>query len=109
MYVSWLPDKERLVVRFRTKVTDGAYKYTDGGAFDRPLPPGGFGRRPPPRPFKVRYGTTFGIEYGMAYEVSKTGTVEKTLALPAKAFKEVLPPPPGAVRGGPVPLPPRKP
>src|SRR5262249_48806731 len=51
-YITWMPEKQRLVVRFRTTLTDGDYKYTEGGPFDRPRPPqthpGGAG--PPARP-----------------------------------------------------------
>jgi hypothetical protein len=118
-YVSWMPKEERLIMRFRTTITDGAYKYTEGGIRPRPfpLPPppakdkpvlqaaAKFPPPPPPRPVKVRYGTSFGIEFGMAYEVSKKGSVERTLKLPAQAFKKELPPPPNI---GPRDLPPRK-
>jgi hypothetical protein len=119
VYVTWMPKEERLVVRFRTTITDGAYMYTEGGVrpgpFPLPPPPAKgkpalqavayFPPPPPPRPVKVRYGTTFGIEFGMGYEVSKKGNVEKTLKLPPEAFKKELPPPP---RIGPRDGPPRK-
>jgi hypothetical protein len=108
VYVTWMPKEEWLIVRFRTTITDGAYKYTKGGIrpgpFPLPPPPAKdkpvlqvavrFPPPPPPRPIKVRYGTSFGIEYGMAYEVSKKGTLERTQKLPAQAFKKELPPPP---------------
>src|SRR6185436_12909452 len=97
MFVTWLEDKERLRVHFRTKVSDGKYNFVGGGArpdFPLPLPPikdgairGGLRqlppppikdglRQPPPPPreeFKVRVGTMFGVEFGAAYEVAKDG------------------------------------
>jgi hypothetical protein len=84
MYVTWITRDERLRIHFRTRITDGDYKYADGGV--RRIP-----KQPAPR---VRYGTTFGIEFGMAYEVSKQGRVVRTEVLPTEAFRHDLPPPP---------------
>ena len=39
MYVTWLPDSDRLCVRFRTTLKDGAYQYGGGGPEDRPPDP----------------------------------------------------------------------
>jgi hypothetical protein len=105
MYVTWLPESKSLSVRFRTTITDGAYKTSGGANIDPPpLPPGKGGEffkaKPPPRPIGVRYGTQFGIEFGVAYEVSKSGNVEKVQSLPIEAFKKELPPPPGVDRPG---------
>jgi len=109
MFVTWLAAPERLRVTFRTTVTDGAYRYGNGVApLDPPaLPvvPAG-GRPAPPRPPDgVRFGTSFGVEYGRAYEVSKAGEVVRTETLPVEGFHKVLPPPPAADRR--IPPPPR--
>ncbi len=117
LYMTWLPEAQRLRVHFRTKITDGAYKIGYGIQIDRPrplplppppVPPGGVApdklaaRLPPPPPPRegagVLYGTSFRIELGMAYEVSKNGTVERTLSLPIQSFQKELPPPPGIRR-----------
>jgi hypothetical protein len=115
-YVTWMADTQRLRVCFRSTVTDGDYKYTEGGVRPGPFPL-------PPRPVKdaappprlppppielprVRYGTSFGIEFGVAYEVDKNGKVVRTLTLPVESFQRELPPPP---RIGPRDLPPRLP
>jgi hypothetical protein len=105
MYITWLPESKSLSVRFRTTITDGAYKTSGGTNIDPPpLPPGKGGEffkaKPPPRPIGVRYGTQFGIDFGIAYEFSKNGSVEKVQTLPIEAFKKVLPPPPGIDRPG---------
>src|SRR5262249_34338377 len=65
-----------------------------GGAVQPPPPP------PPPRREKVRYGTSFGVEFGMAYEVDKKGEVVRVLKLPAEPFKTEIPPPPRVGPGG---------
>lgn len=117
-YISWLADKEVVRVQFRTKVTDGAYTFVEGGAnLDRPFPlppppppkPGLAALPPPPPRFeKVRVGTTFGIEYGLAYDVAKDGEVVRMLELTPEGFGEELPVPPGVGRlGGPRPIDPR--
>lgn len=111
MFVTWMPDAERLVVRFLTRVTDGDYKYGGGINIElppRPLPPGPAlgGAVPPPRLENgLRYGAQFGIEYGAQFEVSKAGKVEKVKTLPPESFAKELPPPPVFDRRRPVPLP----
>jgi hypothetical protein len=50
---------------------------------------------PPPPPRQVQYGTTFGIELGMAYEVNKNGKVDRVLTLAPEAFQKEIPPPAG--------------
>jgi hypothetical protein len=52
--------------------------------------------RPPPGNFKVRYGVTFGVESGMAYEVDHTGKLAATWELLPQSFHKEIPPPPGA-------------
>jgi hypothetical protein len=103
MYLSWDAKAETLQVRFRTKQTDGAFTEVQGGGprFDPPpLPPrpgAGPGlaanppqlappqiARPPIRNFRV--GTSFGIEYGAAYEVDKDGELVRIQVLPPKDF-----------------------
>jgi hypothetical protein len=101
VYMTWLPKEQHLQVRFRTRLTDGAYQYTEGRRGPFALPPGKGGpRRPPPprRPLRVRYGVEFGVEHGMGYEVDKAGKLVQTLELPIKTFSREIPPPPG-VRG----------
>jgi hypothetical protein len=70
---------------------------------------------PPPPQFQVKIGTTFGVEYGRIYTVSKEGKITNTQNLEVTPFMNVLPPPPGV--GGPfggvqpprpLPLPPVK-
>jgi hypothetical protein len=105
MYMTWLPESKSLSVRFRTKITDGAYKTGGGPNIDPPpLPPGKADPflkvKPPPRPINFRYGTQFGVEFGVAYEFSKKGTLEKVQTLPIEAFKNAIPPPPGVDRPG---------
>ena len=124
-YVTWLPQSQHLRVHFRTRISDGAYQYSEGGMrrgpFPLPVPPNGkpggaqgaalpplpLPPPPPPPRFRVRYGTTFGIELGMAYEVDKKGKVDKISTLPIEGFHQEIPPPPvlGGPRGRPVPLP----
>ena len=97
MYVTWMPEKQQLRIRLRTTITDGAYRYGRGiePAFDRdgPLLRPRRGLRPPGPQGGVRFGTQFGIEWGRGYDVSRTGKVERTLTLPVRSFKRVIPPP----------------
>jgi hypothetical protein len=137
VYMTWLPESKKLRFNFRTTLTDGEYKWAGGGPFDRdpiPLPPPPLPIKPgqpvppavppglaappraafppPPRPFRprVRYGTSFGIEYGMSYEVTTAGKVDRILTLPAQSFVKELPIPPGIgpIRAPVDPLPPGK-
>jgi hypothetical protein len=96
MYLSWDAKEETLLVRFRTKQSDGAFTEVQGPGFGRPvpLPPQPQAAplqlappqiaRPPFRNFRV--GTTFGIEYGIAYEVDKEGDLVRIQVLPAEGF-----------------------
>jgi hypothetical protein len=82
-YITWLPETQHVRMHFRTTVTDGALETMTiaGGK----------------RPRTITYGTKFGIEYGMGYEVDKNGKVERVLELPVEAFKTEIPPPPSGV------------
>lgn len=155
-YLTWLAKEQALCIRFHTKITDGAYKYSQGGArpdpFPLPVPPvrNGNGKRvvppaipratprpaqppterpvavppravpprpvppravppqavppgrprggafpPPPRELpRVRYGTSFGIDFGRGYVISKSGNLLRTEVLSTETFKKVIPPPP---------------
>jgi hypothetical protein len=93
IYATWLTQGERLRVHFRTRVIDGDYKYTEGGVRRGPIPQKDLRPLPAQKP-RIRYGTSFGIEFGMAYEVSKQGEVVHTEPLPTEAFRHDLPVPP---------------
>jgi hypothetical protein len=118
MYVTWLPETQRLRVHFKVRVGDGSYTLVDGGVMPRdpvPLPPGGpkggqIKQPPPPPPkekLKVRVGTTFGVEFGVMYEVDKTGKLVSTEVVPFQPFSQQIQPPPGVggPGGQPIPLP----
>jgi len=140
MFLTWLPETKTLQAHFRTKVTDGAYTWVEGGGIRPfPLPPrkkdpnnpfldGDIGffppamaliirsplaafPPPPPRKFKIKTGTTFGVEFGMAYEMPVAGgwKAVQTQVLPFESFVQELPPPPRFVPGGKVPMPPSPP
>ena len=74
MYVTWLPDKDCLVVRFRTTITDGAYTIAGTNIHHETGRVGS------------RVGTSFGIEFGRGYEVSKTGKTTRVFKLPIQSF-----------------------
>jgi hypothetical protein len=94
MYVTWMNEGERLRVHFRTRVTDGEYKYSDGGVRRGPILQKDGVRPLPVQMPRYRYGTTFGVELGAAYDVSKRGEVVRTAVLPVEGFQHTLPPPP---------------
>jgi hypothetical protein len=124
MYMTWLPETERLRINFRTTISDGAFQMVEGAPFGRPvplpLPPNrkgkidpGFGFFPPPPPPvrpAFRTGTVVGIEMGYAFEVTKSGKIDRILTLPIQSFTRELPPAPGGIlpRGGPRQLPPQQ-
>jgi hypothetical protein len=110
MYVTWIPAREVMRVAFRTTVSDGAFRFVEGGgAMPRPLPlplppaakPGGarplvFFPPPPPPRFQVRVGTAINAELGFAYEVNAQGGLIKMQRLPLEIKNQELLPPPGA-------------
>lgn len=102
MFITWMPDTQRLRVHFRSTIMDGEYKYAGGVNIDTgirrsvamravPTARAGMGRGGSAGlPYGLRYGTQFGIEFGTAYEVSTTGKIEKTLTLPIQRFKREI-------------------
>lgn len=98
MFVSWHSRTERLRVHFRSRFTDGAYKYAGGVNIElgpAPVPEGKPGIAPTTRlPNGLRYGKQFGVEFGMAYDVSKDGTLQRSLPLVLETFARELPAPP---------------
>ena len=92
VFVTWLPEAERLRVHFRSTMVDGDYKYANGVKIEVGQP--GPGAPAPLVPNGLRYGTQFGIEFGAAFEVSKSGKVERMLTLPPASFQRELPMPP---------------
>lgn len=118
MYVTWMPDSDTLQVRFKTKITDGAYTITKGPNpkvppfGPRPLPPqkGGADNSVPfralivrPIDTQIKTGTSFGIELGAAFEVSKKGELVRVDALPIETFTQQISNP--IIGPGPRPLP----
>lgn len=92
MFVTWLAETQRLCVRFRIKITDGAYmEIGAGGAAPRPDAP------QPPRP-RIKAGTSFGVDLGRSYEFSKEGTLVHTESLPITSFIREMPLPPARGR-----------
>jgi hypothetical protein len=85
LYLTWLPDVQRLRVHFRTRITDGAYQTVVSGVPAGPRPPKARG---------VRTGPTFGIEFGQGYEMDKQGKLVKTVTLPIQTFQRELAPVP---------------
>jgi hypothetical protein len=73
MYVTWMEKTEKLQVRFFTRV-----QTTD----DIPRAGRSSGEAPPP--MVLQY---WGIDFGMLYEVNKSGALEKRLKLPIEAWK----------------------
>jgi hypothetical protein len=88
-YISWLPESERLQVRWRTQVTDGAYQTTMVKEWFKPKVHAEWATRQK----QVRHGTCFGVEYGLAYEVSAQGRVQPTQLLTPEGFQKEIPPP----------------
>lgn len=124
MYLTWLPESNTMRVHFKTTISDGAYQIINVGPnlkdpppLPVPLPPKKVGRGQlepvllrvaPPKLGPVKVGTTFGIEFGLAYVIDKKGDVTGTQELPIESFSQQLNAPPviGPRPGGrPVPLP----
>src|SRR5207248_2220792 len=91
IYVTWLPETERLRVHLKTRITDGLYQ--EAHVADPPRQKDAALPTLPVKDRKVRFGTTFGVELGTAYEVSKTGTVERHQTLPIETFHKEIPTP----------------
>jgi hypothetical protein len=130
-YITWLPESDHLRVAFRTTITDGAFTTVEGigpgrggpGGIDPGFFPGkdrpefnqGLVAFPPPPPPRVKMtvGTEIGVEFGVAYEVNKSGKVDKVSVLPNKTFsneiKGVELPRGGGIRELPPPPPPPQP
>jgi hypothetical protein len=131
MYLTWLPESNTMRVHFRTTISDGAYQIINGGPNLKdppplpvpPLPPRKFIkpklepvflRVAPPKLGPVKVGTTFGIEFGLAYTIDKKGEVVGTQELPIESFTQqlnappVIGPRPGGPRPVPLPVPPVK-
>src|SRR5262249_30043277 len=103
MYVTWMPETERLRVSIQVKLTDGDYQFVEG-----PVRPGEEGKVPPMKgtvegqtqgPAKVRTGTAFAITIGVMYEIDKQGKLVGTEVAPFTRSTWQLPIPPRA--GGP--------
>jgi hypothetical protein len=118
MFLTWLHESKTLRANFKTKISDGAYTWVEGGPRRFPLPPpvkdggvkgGALAMFPPPPPrFKIKVGTTFGVEFGLSYEVPLAGGLKamQSQFLPLQSFVQELPPPPRVGPGGKFPLPP---
>lgn len=89
VFVSWLPESQRMLVRIKTQITNGSYKTAT--VKENYLVLGD--ATPKVREKEVRYGKSFGVELGMGYELSKKGQVERSQVLPLQAFQKELPPP----------------
>src|SRR5262249_40937431 len=99
MFVTWMPETERLRVHFRTIMTDGEYQYANGIKIDLGSAPAtmkaGPGVTAPPRlPNGLKYGKQFGVEFGLGFEGSKRGKRKKPLPLRIDIFKRNLQQPP---------------
>lgn len=111
MYVTWLPESESLLVRFRTKISDGAFTMTRGPGLPPrtprdPLPPRAPRRARPPMFIPMKVGIAFGIELGRGYVVSKKGELTRVEVLPIESFTQRISPaplPPGRVPPGRLP------
>lgn len=96
VHVTWRGETERLQVRFSTRVTDGIFSI--GKGTERKKNGGAVAERQgedSPRADGVRYGTMYGIEFGMVYEVAKSGKHERSQPIAIQSFKKDLPPPGG--------------
>jgi hypothetical protein len=112
MYVTWLNDSDALQVRFKTKMSDGAYTIIENpigpkGPFKLPPKPAEGGNSVPfrvrPADIRLKTGTTFGIEFGQLYEVNKKGEIVRIDELPIETFTQQLNAP--VIGPGPRPVP----
>ncbi|MFL5340479.1 MAG: hypothetical protein ACJ8F7_10030 [Gemmataceae bacterium] len=100
MYVTWLPDKEMLQIRFRSTVIDGEYKYANDIRIDLPRTMPVQTTRAatmstPQAPNGFRQGKQFRTELGVAYDVAKTGKIVSTSILPIETTSQDVSPPAG--------------
>ena len=101
--ITWLPDREVLRIEFRTELRNGDYRYARGVeplGQDNPrsdVPPP---EKQSPRDPGIRHGTSYGLETGMIYEVSKDGKIGPGQPLAPRPFVQELPPPGSVPRGG---------
>jgi hypothetical protein len=102
LFLTWLSKTERLQVQFRTQISDGDYKY--GRGVDLKRKDGASPDAKSPADKGPRFGTTFGIELGVTYEVDRTGKSVSSSESPMRTFQHEIPPPPQGP-GGPVPRP----
>jgi hypothetical protein len=107
VYVTWLPETECIRVHFVTKHALDDIREVEEGPEPQPRPaegkdPPAPGLPPPPR-FRVASGVTFGVEFGRAYEISKTGDIKAVARMPLETFVHQQPPRPlpRPVRGDP--------
>jgi hypothetical protein len=111
IYVTWGPRSERLLperllVEVHTRVSDGVLRPGLGTEPIRKGQPGAPRNPPLPGPATL-YGTLFGVETGVVFEVDETGHELSHRILPVRPFVKELPPPQGQ-RGVPLPaFPPR--
>ncbi len=89
VFVTWLSDRDHLWIECRCEVTDGDYKYGKG------IEVGPQSRRPlsAPKTSVMRYGTEYGVELGMVYEMSKTGELVESHTIPLTSFHRTIEPP----------------
>jgi len=103
LYVTWMPDTERLRISFQVKLTDGDFQLVES-----PVRPGEGGKVPPMKgtiegqpqgPARIRTGTGFALTFGVMYEIDKQGKLVGAEVAPFTRSTWQLPPPPRA--GGP--------
>lgn len=82
LYLTWLPESRQLRAVFRQRMGEKAFRPEDRAAPRPPAEPG----EPPPPP--RRAGVLLGAEIGMAYDVSRKGTVERRRPLAPRVFAE---------------------
>jgi hypothetical protein len=100
LYITWLPERERLRLSFRTTLTDGVFETGPAGpGSGRGGGPGGPGGARGPRPQPTRWGTMVGIDLGVGYDVTRTGRFDRSLILPLQTSSSEIPAPPRGGRG----------
>lgn len=111
MYVTWLPESDSLLVRFRTKLSDGAFTMVRGPGLPPrtprdPLPPKALRRARPPFEVPIKSGIAFGIELGRGYVVNAKGEMTRVEEVPITSFTQTIgrgPLPPGRLPPGRLP------